>query len=52
MTTHGLPQKEIAKADNTTIVHAFDDPDIIAGQGTIGLELLKTFQMLTGYTFL
>ncbi len=37
MTTHGLA-KEIAKADNTTIVHAFDDPDIIAGQGTIGLE--------------
>ena len=33
--------KEIAKADNTTIVHAFDDPDIIAGQGTIGLELLE-----------
>ena len=33
--------QEIAKADNTTIVHAFDDPDIIAGQGTIGLELLE-----------
>jgi threonine dehydratase len=33
--------QEIAKADNTAIVHAFDDPDIIAGQGTIGLELLE-----------
>ena len=33
--------QEIAKADNTTVVHAFDDPDIIAGQGTIGLELLE-----------
>ncbi len=33
--------QEIAKADNTTIVHAFDDPEIIAGQGTIGLELLE-----------
>jgi threonine dehydratase len=33
--------QEIAKTDNTTIVHAFDDPEIIAGQGTIGLELLE-----------
>ncbi|MFL6490054.1 MAG: threonine ammonia-lyase [Nitrososphaera sp.] len=33
--------QEIAKAENTTIVHAFDDPEIIAGQGTIGLELLE-----------
>jgi threonine dehydratase len=24
-----------------TFIHAFDDPDIIAGQGTIGLELLE-----------
>jgi len=23
-----------------TLIHAFDDPDVIAGQGTIGLELL------------
>jgi threonine dehydratase len=33
--------QEIAKTDNITIVHAFDDPEIIAGQGTIGLELLE-----------
>ena len=33
--------QEIAKAEGSTIVHAFDDPDIIAGQGTIGLELLE-----------
>ena len=33
--------QEIARTDNTTIVHAFDDPEIIAGQGTIGLELLE-----------
>jgi threonine dehydratase len=24
-----------------TLIHAFDDPDIIAGQGTIGLEILE-----------
>jgi threonine dehydratase len=33
--------QEIAKQEGKTIVHAFDDPDIIAGQGTIGLELLE-----------
>jgi threonine dehydratase len=33
--------QEIAKAEGKTIIHAFDDPDIIAGQGTIGLELLE-----------
>ena len=26
---------------NFTYIHGFDDPDIIAGQGTIGLEILK-----------
>lgn len=33
--------QEIAKAEGRTIIHAFDDPDIIAGQGTIGLEILE-----------
>ena len=33
--------QEIAKDEGRTIIHAFDDPDVIAGQGTIGLELLK-----------
>jgi threonine dehydratase len=33
--------QEIAKSESRTIIHAFDDPDIIAGQGTIGLELLE-----------
>lgn len=26
-----------------TMIHPFDDPDVIAGQGTIGLELLEDF---------
>jgi threonine dehydratase len=30
-----------AEADGLTFVHAFDDPAIIAGQGTIGLELCE-----------
>jgi threonine dehydratase len=32
---------EIAKKEGKTIVHAFDDPDVISGQGTLGLEILE-----------
>jgi threonine dehydratase len=32
-------QDEIAKT-GATLVHPFDDPVVIAGQGTMGLELL------------
>ena len=31
---------EIAKAENLTLVHPYDDPKVIAGQGTVALELL------------
>ena len=30
-----------SEADNITFVHAFDDETVIAGQGTLGLELLE-----------
>ncbi len=33
--------RELQRAEGYTLVHAFDDPDVIAGQGTIGLELLE-----------
>ncbi len=33
--------QEIAKTEGRTIIHAFDDSDVIAGQGTIGLEILE-----------
>lgn len=33
---------EIAEQENRTYVHAFDDPAVMAGQGTIGLEILET----------
>ena len=33
--------QELAKREGRTIIHAFDDPDVIAGQGTVGLELLE-----------
>lgn len=32
---------ELAKNEEKTIVHAFDDTDVISGQGTIGLEVLE-----------
>src|SRR5688572_14087294 len=32
---------ELVASERLTYVHGFDDPDIIAGQGTVGLELLK-----------
>ncbi len=33
--------QEIAKEQGRTVIHAFDDPHVIAGQGTIGLEILE-----------
>ncbi|MFC4439361.1 MULTISPECIES: threonine ammonia-lyase [Natrialbaceae] len=32
---------EIEREENRTYLHAFDDPDVMAGQGTIGLEILE-----------
>jgi threonine dehydratase len=31
----------IQERDGLTFVHPFDDPDVIAGQGTIGMEILR-----------
>jgi threonine dehydratase len=33
---------EVGRSRGLTFVHPFDDPDIIAGQGTIALEMLET----------
>jgi threonine dehydratase len=32
---------DIAKREKSTFVHPYDDPDVIAGQGTIGMEILR-----------
>jgi threonine dehydratase len=32
---------EIEQRDKLTFVHPYDDPDVIAGQGTIGMEILR-----------
>ncbi len=31
----------IARKNRLTLVHPYDDPDVIAGQGTIGLEIMR-----------
>lgn len=33
--------REICDAEGLTLVHPYDDPKIIAGQGTVGLEILE-----------
>ncbi|MEO8652209.1 MAG: threonine ammonia-lyase, biosynthetic [Hyphomicrobiaceae bacterium] len=33
--------RELEAAQGLTFVHPFDDPDVIAGQGTVGLEILR-----------
>jgi threonine dehydratase len=38
----------IQQAQNLTFVHPFDDPDVIAGQGTIAMEILRQVQTLGG----
>ncbi|AHG00193.1 threonine dehydratase [Halostagnicola larsenii XH-48] len=32
---------EIEREEDRTYLHAFDDPDVMAGQGTIGLEIIE-----------
>ncbi|WP_455207151.1 threonine ammonia-lyase, biosynthetic [Kaarinaea lacus] len=33
--------QQLTKEQNLTFVHPYDDPDVIAGQGTIAIEILK-----------
>ncbi len=33
--------KELANAQGLTFIHPYDDPDVIAGQGTIAMEILR-----------
>ena len=35
--------KQISKEKNISLIHPFDDEDIIIGQGTVGLEMLEQF---------
>jgi threonine dehydratase len=33
--------RQIAEEEHLTFVHPYDDPDVIAGQGTVGLEIME-----------
>ena len=35
---------ELEKEESLTFVHPFDDPDVIAGQGTVAMEILRQHQ--------
>ena len=35
---------ELQRKSKATFVHPYDDPDVIAGQGTIGMEILRQWQ--------
>lgn len=36
--------KKLCQEKGLTFIHPFDDPDVIAGQGTIGMEILRQYQ--------
>lgn len=42
---------EFCKEHNSTFVHPFDDIDVIAGQGTVGLEILNNCDTTIDYLF-
>jgi threonine dehydratase len=36
--------RQLEKEKGLTFIHPFDDPDVIAGQGTIGMEIMRQYQ--------
>lgn len=36
--------RQLETEKGLTFIHPFDDPDVIAGQGTIGMEILRQYQ--------
>ncbi|PKB00455.1 L-threonine ammonia-lyase [Flavobacteriaceae bacterium MAR_2009_75] len=42
---------QFCTANQKTFIHPFDDPKVIEGQGTVGLELLQQFQKPIDYIF-
>lgn len=40
--------EQLQKEEGLTPVHPFDDPDVIAGQGTIAMEIIRQCQMKNG----
>ena len=46
--THAV---ELMERDNLTFIHPYDDPDVIAGQGTIGMEILRRYSEIPDAVF-
>lgn len=44
--------KQLEQEQGLVFIHPFDDPDVIAGQGTIGLELLEQWESLPDAVFI
>jgi threonine dehydratase len=42
---------ECSQSENRTFIHPFDDPDVIAGQGTVAVELLNDCTESIDYLF-
>jgi threonine dehydratase len=43
--------RQLEKEQQLTFIHPFDDPDVIAGQGTIGMEILEQADGKIGAVF-
>lgn len=44
--------KIIEKKENLVFIHPFDDPDVIAGQGTVGMEILHQHPNIIDFVFI
>ncbi len=44
--------KELVEQRNLTFIHPFDDPDVIAGQGTVAMELGRQARAPLDYVFI
>ena len=44
--------RELVKARNLTFIHPFDDPDVIAGQGTVAMEITRQAPAPFDYVFI
>jgi len=42
---------KIMTKQNLTFIHPYDDPDVIAGQGTIGMEILRRYSEIPDAVF-
>jgi len=46
--THAV---KIMEKEGLTFIHPYDDPDVIAGQGTIGMEILRRYSEIPDIVF-